>query len=92
MITGWEVTTITMTTIFTDDQIASALLSLKTPRVDEPKTKKQRKTLMKEKRSQNLKTWHQIQRAVKEREAAKKRNRSEGAKRMWAKRKAAAAM
>ena len=71
--------------------MVNTLLSLKTPRITEPTSKKQRKTLTKEKRSQNLKAWHQIQRAAKEREAAKKRNRSEGAKRMWAKRKAASA-
>ena len=81
-----------MTNIFTDEQIASALLSLKTPRIDKPQTNKQRKTLIKEKRSQSLKTWHHMQRKMKEKEATKYRNRSNAMKAAWAKRKAAAAM
>uniref|UniRef100_A0A6C0CG30 Uncharacterized protein n=1 Tax=viral metagenome TaxID=1070528 RepID=A0A6C0CG30_9ZZZZ len=55
-----------------------------------PIKKKQRKTLTKEKRAQSLKTWHQMQRIVKNREATKHRNRSAAMKAAWAKRKAAA--
>jgi len=53
-----------------------------------PIKKKQRKTLVKEKRSQNLKAWHQMRRIVKDREATKHRNRSNAMKAAWAKRKA----
>jgi len=52
---------------------------------------KQRKTLLKEKRSANLKAWHQMQRKVKEREAIKHLNRSNAMKAAWAKRKSAEA-
>ena len=52
--------------------------------------KKQRKTLTKEKRAQSLKTWHQMKRIVKDREATKHRNRSAAMKAAWAKRKATA--
>ena len=52
---------------------------------------KQRKTLLKEKRSANLKAWHEMQRKVKEKEAIKHLNRSNAMKATWAKRKAAKA-
>jgi hypothetical protein len=52
---------------------------------------KHRKTLLKEKRSANLKAWHQMQRNAKEREAIKHLNRSNAIKAAWAKRKAAEA-
>ena len=76
-----------MPDIFTDEQIASALLSLKTPRITEPITNKQRKTLIKEKRAQGLKAWQQMQRKMKEKEATKYRNRSNAMKAAWAQRK-----
>jgi hypothetical protein len=49
--------------------------------------KKQRKTLAKEKRSQNLKVWHEQQRRLKEIEDTKYRNRSNAMKAAWAKRR-----
>jgi hypothetical protein len=50
--------------------------------------KKQRKTLIKEKRAENLKAWHQMRRNAKERDAIKHSNRSKAMKAVWARRKA----
>jgi hypothetical protein len=52
-----------------------------------PIKKKTRKTMLKEMRAKNLKAWHKMQRTVKDREAAKYRNRSNAMKKAWAKRK-----
>jgi hypothetical protein len=78
-----------MSTIFTDEQIASALLALSGRSImtkPVPK-KKHRSTIVKENRANALKAWHQMQRAMKERNAAKHRNRSNAMKAAWAKRK-----
>ena len=53
-----------------------------------PIKNKQRKTLLKEKRSANLKAWHQMRRNAKERDAIKHSNRSKAMKAVWARRKA----
>ena len=66
---------------------AQGLLRLRYAPPPAPAIKKQRKTLVKEIRSQNLKAWHKMQRVVKEREATKHRNRSNAMKKAWAKRK-----
>lgn len=83
-----------MSNIFTDYQIATALLALSTrPIMAKPAlSKKQRKALIKDKRSCGLKAWHEAQRKVKDMEATKKRNRSTAMKAVWEKRKAVAEM
>jgi hypothetical protein len=53
-----------------------------------PIKKKQRKTLIKEKRAENLKAWHQMNRDAKEKKAIKHFNRSKAMKAVWARRKA----
>lgn len=66
---------------------AHGLLRLKYAPPPAPAIKKQRKTLVKEIRAQNLKEWHRMRRTVKKREATKRLNRSNAMKKAWAKRK-----
>jgi hypothetical protein len=66
----------------------AALAGLLKLRYGQPIKKKNRKTLLKEKRSANLKAWHQMNRDAKEREAIKHFNRSKAMKKVWAQRKA----
>lgn len=67
--------------------MVNALMSMGKERIGKSKSKKLRKILLREQRSQNLKAWHQMNRMVKEREATKHRNRSNAMKKCWAKRK-----
>ena len=67
--------------------MVNALMSMGKERIGKSKSKKLRKILLREQRSQNLKAWHQMHRMVKEREATKHRNRSNAMKKSWAKRK-----
>lgn len=76
-----------MEDILTMKAIDGLMLLMNAP----PIKKKQRKTLIKEKRAENLKAWHQMQRNAKEREAIKHFNRSKAMKATWARRKAAKA-
>jgi hypothetical protein len=68
--------------------MVNALMSMGKERIGKTKSKKLRKILLKEKRSQSLKAWHQMNRMMKEQEATKYRNRSNAMKASWAKRKA----
>jgi hypothetical protein len=78
-------------TTFTMDHdtlmMVNILMSLGKERISKSKSKKLHKILIKEKRSQGLKAWHQMNRIVKEREATKRRNRSNAMKAAWIKRK-----
>ena len=73
-----------MDDILTMKAIDGLMLLMNAP----PIKKKQPKTLIKKKRAENLKAWHQMQRIMKDREATKHRNRSKAMKAVWAKRKA----
>jgi hypothetical protein len=75
-----------MDDILTMKAIDGLMLLMNAPPIK--KKKQQRKTLIKEKRAENLKAWHQMRRNAKEREAIKHRNRSNAMKATWAKRKA----
>jgi hypothetical protein len=66
----------------------AALAGLLKLRYGRPIKNKNRKTLLKEKRSANLKAWHQMNRDAKEKEAIKHFNRSKAMKAVWARRKA----
>jgi hypothetical protein len=66
----------------------AALAGLLKLRYGRPIKIKNRKTLLKEKRSANLKAWHQMNRDAKEKEAIKHFNRSKAMKAVWARRKA----
>jgi hypothetical protein len=73
-----------MDDILTMKAIDGLMLLMNAP----PIKKKQRKTLIKEKRAENLKAWHQMRRNAKERDAIKHSNRSKAMKAVWARRKA----
>jgi len=79
-------------TTFTMDHdtlmMVNALMSLSKERISTSKSKKLHKILLKKKRSQGLKAWHEQQRRLKEMEDTKYRNRSNAMKAAWAKRKA----
>lgn len=83
LITYCDITT-TMDDILTMKAIDGLMLLMNAP----PIKKKQRKTLIKEKRAENLKAWHQMRRNAKERDAIKHSNRSKAMKAVWARRKA----
>ena len=78
-------------TTFTMDpdtrMMVDALMSLGKERISTSKSKKLSKILLKEKRSQGLKAWHEEQRRLKEMEDTKYRNRSNAMKAAWAKRR-----
>jgi hypothetical protein len=67
--------------------MVDALMSLGKERISTSKSKKLSKILLKEKRSQGLKAWHEEQRRLKEMEDTKYRNRSNAMKAAWAKRR-----
>jgi hypothetical protein len=78
-------------TTFTMDpdtrMMVNALMSLSKERISTSKSKKLHKILLKEKRSQGLRAWHEEQRRLKEIEDIKYRNRSNAMKAAWAKRR-----
>lgn len=74
----WEVTTTTMTKIFTDDDIVTTLLALKTPKTF------RKKTLLRIQRGKFL----EKARKVRMTNLAKCKRRSNAMKASWAKRKA----